>query len=94
MVSRRTSIIVVESWSDCSLSALRYLTPPYVPTTSYPQVMKSDLLVDNCAFQDCYASLKGGAIKLSIGNMTVENSLFWNTSVGGNNVEGGKNLVD
>lgn len=48
------------------------------------------MLVDGCLFERCYAKRKGGGASLKNGNMSVLDSVFYNNSAGGDNIEHGK----
>lgn len=49
------------------------------------QSWSSNLLVESCVFEECFAAKKGGAIQHSIGGVTVANSTFWKNSAGSGN---------
>ncbi len=59
----------------------------------FGQVETSDVLIDGCLFQDCYASKKGGGFHQEDGHVSVINSLFYNSTVGRANEESGAGMA-
>jgi len=55
-----------------------------------PQVVDSDVLIDGCLFDDCYASKKGGGFHQEDGRASIVNSLFCNNTAGSINLEKGE----
>lgn len=54
------------------------------------QVEFTNVLIDGCLFEKCYASKKGGGLHQGIGQMTVVDSLFYNNTAGSGNSEAGE----
>lgn len=52
----------------------------------------TNILIDGCLFEKCYAAKKGGGMHQGIGQITVLDSLFFNNTAGSNNVEAGEAL--
>lgn len=59
----------------------------------FGQVETSDVLIDGCLFEDCYASKKGGGFHQEDGHVSVINSLFYNSTVGSVNEESGAGIA-
>lgn len=57
---------------------------------SVSQVLETDVLVDGCLFDDCYASKKGGGFHQEDGYVSILNSLFYNNTAGSGNEEFGE----
>lgn len=60
------------------------------PRLAHAQVEFTNVLVDGCLFEKCYASKKGGGLHQGIGQMTVVDSLFYNNTAGSGNKEAGE----
>lgn len=54
------------------------------------QVELTDVMVDSCMFEQCYASKKGGALHQGVGQITVLNSVFFENVAGSDNDESGE----
>ncbi len=54
------------------------------------QVENTDVLVDGCLFDSCYASKKGGGFHQEDGYISVVDSLFYNNVAGSTNEEAGE----
>lgn len=54
------------------------------------QVENTDVLIDGCLFEDCYASKKGGGMHQGVGQTSVLGSVFYNNSAGSDNIEDGE----
>lgn len=50
----------------------------------------SDVLIDGCLFEACYANGEGGGMFHSTGSMSVVGSMFYNNTAGGDNAEDGE----
>ena len=54
------------------------------------QAKRSNVSIDGCLFNGCYASQKGGGINQDVEKMSVMSSVFYNNVAGSNNVAGGE----
>lgn len=52
----------------------------------------SEVLVDGCLFEGCYAKKKGGGASQLNGNMSVLGSVFYGNVAGGENIENGEHM--
>lgn len=50
----------------------------------------TNILIDGCLFEKCYASNKGGGMHQGVGQITVLDSVFFNNTAGSNNAEAGE----
>lgn len=54
------------------------------------QALYTNILIDGCLFEDCYASRKGGGMHQGVGQTSVLGSVFYNSSAGSNNEKDGE----
>ena len=54
------------------------------------QAEHTNILIDGCLFEDCYASKKGGGMHQGIGQISVLGSVFYNCNAGSGNTEDGE----
>lgn len=50
----------------------------------------TDVFVDGCLFQECYAAKKGGGMHQFDGQVTVTDSVFYQNLAGGDNIMAGE----
>lgn len=60
-----------------------------VPARSL-KVDGTDVLIEGCLFESCYASKKGGGMHQGVGQISILNSVFYDNVAGSDNVESGR----
>jgi len=75
-------------WSD--LNRIDRAVIDWCVVRSVLQVESTNVLIDGCLFDSCYASKKGGGFHQEDGYVSVINSLFYNNVAGSTNEEAGE----